>query len=238
MEEKTNEVNPIARPWYKKKRFLIPLGIFALVVAVTPTSEDESSSNGVSSSQTNSSQAEEEVTEGSAEEENSSTYASSEYGNYPQAQREFLRIIEEAKDKIDSAETELQESVALRQRDKDLCALLDGRVATNWTGKITKVGANGEGKAHVEIELADDVRVKTWNNAFSDISDNTLIPTTSKFFDDLVAMSEDTTVKWSGKFLSGDDFCLKKANLTNVFYARDPQFIVRFSDIQSTKDKQ
>jgi hypothetical protein len=146
-----------------------------------------------------------------------------------------LQIIESAKEKIDAAETELQESVALRQRDNDLCAVLNGRTAKNWTGKITEVGANGEGKAHVEIELSDSVRVKTWNNAFSDLSDNTLIPPSASFFDNLVAMSEGTVVEWSGKFLSGKDFCLKKANLTNVFYAIDPQFIVKFSDIRTAK---
>jgi hypothetical protein len=113
--------------------------------------------------------------------------------------------------------------------------LLGDRTAINWTGKITEVGANGEGKAHVEIELADNVRVKTWNNALSDIGDNTLISPSSSFFNNLVAMSEDTIVTWSGKFLSGTDFCLKKANLTNIFYARDPQFIVKFSNIKATK---
>lgn len=214
---------------------MIPLISFALISALTSNVEVEETESGTSSSvqSTDNNANIEPSTEASSEPVNDSD--SSEYGNYPVDQREFLRIIEEAKDVIDAAETELQESVALRQRDKDLCGVLNGRTAKNWTGKITEVGANGEGKAHVEIELSDRVRVKTWNNSFSDLYDNTLIPPSSTFFDNLVAMSEDTVVIWSGRFLSGEDFCLKKANLTNVFYAIDPQFIVKFSDIKTAK---
>lgn len=227
MTTPAEETNPPKKPWYKKKRFIIPLSIFAIAVALSPSSEESSTTSSSTTQQTS-----ENATESVETEQETSI---PEYGNYPSAQKDFIRIVEEARGKIDDAETELQESVALRQRDKDLCAVLDGRTATNWTGKITKVGANGEGKAHVEIELADDIRVMTWNNAFSDINDNTLISPNASFFDDLVAMPEDTTVTWSGRFLAGNNFCLKKANLTNLFYGKDPQFIVRFTDIKAAK---
>jgi hypothetical protein len=156
-----------------------------------------------------------------------------EYGIYSDDQNEFIQIIEDAILEIENAETELQQSVALRKRDDALCAVLNKRVATNWTGKITEIGSNSDGFAHVEIELADGVRVKTWNNSFSDISDNTLIPPSADFFDNLVAISEDTVVTWTGRFAAGDSFCLKKANLTQTFYGIDPQFIVKFSNIES-----
>jgi hypothetical protein len=156
-----------------------------------------------------------------------------EYGTYSDGQKEFIQIIKDAILEIENAETELQQSVALRKRDDALCAVLKKRVATNWTGKITEIGSNSDGYAHVEIELADGVRVKTWNNSFSDISDNTLIPPSADFFDNLVATSEDAVVTWTGRFAAGDSFCLKKANLTQTFYGIDPQFIVKFSNIES-----
>ena len=156
------------RPWYKKKRFLLPIGFLFLISALTSTSEDsETNTSNSSSSESNPAPVE------SAEEVETEEY--SEYGIYSDEQKEFIEIVEQATSVIRDAETELQESVALRKRDDDLCALLGDRTAMNWTGKITEVGANGEGKAHVEIELADNIRVKTWNNALSDIGDNTLI---------------------------------------------------------------
>lgn len=235
MSEAPQDLITSKLPWYKKKRFLIPLGSLLLISALTSTAEETVTSNANSSAiQPTNTNTSEEVSQ-QQDTESIEIQDSSEFGNHPENQNKFLQIIESAKEKIDAAETELQESVALRQRDNDLCAVLNGRTAKNWTGKITEVGANGEGKAHVEIELSDSVRVKTWNNAFSDLSDNTLIPPSASFFDNLVAMSEGTVVEWSGKFLSGKDFCLKKANLTNVFYAIDPQFIVKFSDIRTAK---
>jgi predicted transcriptional regulator len=108
---------------------------------------------------------------------------------------------------------------------------LSGNKASNWTGVVRNVGANGEGKAYVEIEIADRIKVKTWNNALSDISDNTLIPTSSSFFDNLVSMNKGDLVTFSGTFLKSSNSCLKRSNLTETFYGISPEFIVRFSNV-------
>jgi hypothetical protein len=228
-EAKEPELNPSENiPWFKKKKIMIPLVLLVVVIAAASggTSEEPTKSEEASSS-TSSQEPAEPVEEEPAKAEP----VGGEYGNYPAAQLKFVNVIEEARNTIDAAETDLQESVALRKRDKDLCAILGNYTATNWTGVIGSVGANGEGKAYVEIDIADDVKVKTWNNAFSDLSDNTLIPTTSKFFDNLVALKKGDPVIFSANFLRGDNFCLKKANLTQTFYAIDPGFIVRFTNI-------
>ncbi len=212
------------RPWYKKKRFIIPIATLILLSALTSTSEEVTTTSSSESSES----------QQASQSEN--TEKPSEFGFYSSEQEEFLRIIDVARDEYSNAENELQESVILRKRDKDLCSLMKNKVVENWTGKITEIGANGEGKAHVEIELGENVRVKTWNNAVSDLGDNTLISPTSSFFDELTAISEDSVVTWSGRFLTGNSFCLKKANLTNIFYASDPQFIVKFTDIRKSRE--
>lgn len=154
-----------------------------------------------------------------------------QYGEYPAAQMKFVDTVEKARTAISDAETDLQESVALRSRDKALCAILRNNKVTDWTGVIGRVGANGEGKAYVLVDIAEDMKVSTWNNALSDFSDNTLIPTTSNFFDNLVALKKGDPVTFSGTFLSSNDSCLSKKNLTNLFYGRDPDFLFRFSKI-------
>ena len=213
-------------PWYKKKKIVIPLVLFVLIVGASSNSEsEESSSTSDTAAVADPSSA--PTPEAPVEVEP----AGGEFGVYPADQAKFVKIIEEAKGVIDAAETDLQESVALRNRDKQLCALLTGNKAVNWTGTIKNVGANGEGKAYVDIEIADRVRMQTWNNAFSDISDNTLIPTSSKFFNNLVAMSKGDLVTFSATFLKGGSSCLKKGNLTEVFYGVSPEFIVRFSNV-------
>lgn len=230
MTENNTEQTPPQSPWYKKKKIVIPLAVLVFFIAIansgSDTETDPSTESSASSTSDQNQSGESPQPEPAVEEE-------SEYGLYPKEQQEFIDVILAAKTAIEDAETDLQESVALRKRDENLCKILSSNSAKNWVGVIKTVGANGEGKAYVEIQLADNVRVKTWNNAFSDLNDNTLIPTTASFFDRLVALTEDTKVIWSAKFLSDDDSCLKKANFTDVFYGIDPQFVVRFTDIKA-----
>lgn len=220
----TRENVPYSRPWYKKKRFIIPGVFMALVIGFggsssSVTSEEDTASAGASDNKD---------PKETAPTENPNM---SDYGLYPQAQADFVSLVEKAREDLGNAETDLQESVIIRKRDKALCGVLSSRVANKWVGEIKDVGANGEGKAYLEIELADDIRVQTWNNALSDIFDNTLIPTSSKFFDRLVAMNEGDLITWSAKFLSDSNSCLKGANLTEYFYGKDPKFIVDFRDV-------
>jgi hypothetical protein len=216
------------KPWWKKKRIMIPL---VLVLIVGAAGSSGNSEEETSKPQATSSTSEETQEPVAVEEPVKAEPSGGEYGEYPAAQAKFISIVEAAKDAISDAETDLQRNVALRARDKDLCATLSNNKATNWTGLIDSVGANGEGKAYVEIKIADRITIKTWNNAFSDLSDNTLIPTTSNFFNDLVSMKDDDLVNFSATFLKGSNSCLKKANLTETFYGISPEFIVKFSNV-------
>lgn len=215
-----------SRPWYKRKAIVIPLALLILIVGAASSEESEESGSNSGNSATESSS-----TTPTAAPPVEIEPAGGEFGNYPSAQKKFVKVIEEARDVIDAAETDLQESVALRGRDKQLCALLTGNRAVDWTGIIKNIGANGEGKAYVDIEIAERVQIKTWNNAFSDIRDDTLIPPSSKFFDDLVAMTKGDLVTFSATLLKSSNSCLKKGNLTEFFYGKNPEFIVKFSDI-------
>jgi hypothetical protein len=220
----SNEITPTARPWYKKKRFIIPFALMVLIVGFGGSSSSDSEETNSASVEASASQAPEEVIP--IEDPNMT-----DYGLYPQSQADFVSLVEKAREDLDAAETDLQESVIVRGRDDALCGVLSSRVANKWVGEVKDVGANGEGKAYLEIEIANDVRVKTWSNALSDIFDNTLIPTSSKFFDRLVAMQKGDLVYWSAKFLSDSNSCLKGANLTEYFYGKDPKFIVDFKDV-------
>lgn len=213
-------------PWYKKKKIVIPLVLFVLLVgAGSGGGSEESSSISESANSTD------PLSASTPQTPTEVKPAAGEFGAYPEDQAKFLNVIEQAKGEIESAETDLQKSVAIRNRDKQLCAVLTGNKVVNWSGVIKNIGANSEGKAYLDIEIADRIRVQTWNNAFSDISDNTLIPTSSNFFDDLVAMGKGDLVTFSANFLKGSNSCLKKGNFTEVFYGVSPEFIVRFSSV-------
>lgn len=148
----------------------------------------------------------------------------------PAAQTTFLKIFNDAAKKYESAETDLQRSVIIKGRNAEMCAKVGGSF-THWVGKIDDVGANGEGKAYVSIDLGSDVKFQTWNNAFSDSGDNTLIPPGSALFNHLVALAPGDKVVFSGNFVPGDGACLKTSNMTEYFSATSPEFVTRFTDV-------
>jgi hypothetical protein len=223
------ELTPSSKkPWWKNKKIMIPLVLVFIVGAVGSSGDSEEETSKPQATSSASEETQEPVV---AEEPVKVEPSGGEYGEYSAAQAKFISIIETAKDAIGDAETDLQRNVALRARDKDLCATLGNNKATDWTGLIDNVGANGEGKAYVEIKIADRITIKTWNNALSDFSDNTLIPTSSDFFNNLVAMKDGDLVKFSATFLKGSNSCLTKANMTEIFYGISPEFIVKFSNV-------
>lgn len=150
-------------------------------------------------------------------------------GAIPAQQKKFIDVINKGVKAYEDAKTDLKSSVALRKRDKDACAVLKNLNATNWVGKIKDIGANSEGKAYIQIEIASGIRVQTWSNAFSDMDDNTLIPEGSKVFNAIMDGDEGSTITFSAKFIKGTKTCLKGTNLTEYFYATDPKFVVKIT---------
>ena len=150
-------------------------------------------------------------------------------GSAPAQQKQFIEIVKKGAEAYKSAKTDLKSSVALRKRDKDACAVLSNYKANDWVGTIKRIGANSEGKAYIEIEIDSGIRVQTWNNAFSDISDNTLIPEDSKVFNAIMDGDSGSKITFSAQFIKGKKSCLTGANLTEYFYATDPKFIVKIT---------
>lgn len=155
----------------------------------------------------------------------------SPYGEYPADQAAFVTGVDAARVAYEEGETELQRSKAISDRDKVLIGTMGGPNMTNWVGVIDNVGANGEGKAHVTIKISDDIKVKTWNNAFSDMLDNTLIPETDPVYDALLTLKPGDKVTFSGAFVSSDGATLYATNMTDVFSALTPEFLFKFTAV-------
>jgi hypothetical protein len=154
----------------------------------------------------------------------------SPYGIYPAVEAQFVQTVEATAKAFNSGSTDLQQSQAIRTRDAQLCSI-SGSHAESWVGTIHDIGATGDGFAYVNVEIAPTIVLQTWNNAFSDIDSDTLIKPDQPFFQTLVPMKEGQKVTFSGDFLSSSDSCLKRANLTETFYATDPNFILKFTNI-------
>lgn len=258
------EGNGIARdgrPLYKKKRFIIPVSIFAFFfllsrcdgegdTADSPTQEpavtatqpvaqpaeptDEETPSTDSEEITTEEETAEPTTEEAAEETTVAEPpppARSEYGDQPSDQAAFIQASLDGQTASRSADNDLALGAALRDRTAALCATVPNYSVSGWTGKVTNLDANGDGKGVVEVEIADDVFVKTWNNAFSDMNSNTLIEPTDPLFDQVLSLSKGQVVQFSGSFFADDVNCVQESSLTLSGNLRDPEFIFQFTEV-------
>ena len=152
------------------------------------------------------------------------------YGSMPKQQKDFVAAVTKAQQT--DADNDLKLGKALSKRNKKLCSMLSGKRVKNWTGKIVEIDANNDGKGIVSIEIAEDVHISTWNNAFSDLMDNTLIEP-GALFDDVLEREEGDIVKFSGTFADGGETCVNDSRITLSGKLQDPDFIFKFRSIKA-----
>ena len=150
----------------------------------------------------------------------------------PEVQARFIEAVSAARKRSKDADNDMQRGSAKSERDKNVCALLKNLKVKNWTGKITNITSNSDGKGVIEVEIAKNITVKTWNNALSDIGDHTLIEPGTKFFDFVASLKKGTTIQFSGNFFRGSSGdCLKESSMSLRGKVEDPEFIFNFSEI-------
>lgn len=151
----------------------------------------------------------------------------------PPDQSAVLDAVAGARVAYHGAANELAKGAARAQRKRAICKHVRQLRARNWTGTITQLTTNTKGKGIATVKIAEDAYVKTWNNAFSDIAHGTLIDADSAVFRKLAMLTEGARVKFSGRFFASNDDCLREASLTLRGSVLEPEFIIRFTDIQT-----
>ena len=134
-----------------------------------------------------------------------------------------------------SAETDLQRGNVLNVRSDAMCESVPDGAVTDWIGTVKTVDANGEGKAIVTVAIDDDIEIGTWNNALSDIVDNTLVEQGTPLYDAALALAPGDTVRFSGTLKSGtdgNDTCYYTSNLTEAMSIDSPDYIITFSELK------
>lgn len=150
----------------------------------------------------------------------------------PQTQARFIETVSAAQQKSKDADNDMQRGSAKSERDKNVCALLKTMKVKDWTGKITNITSNSDGKGVIEVEIAKNITVKTWNNALSDIGDHTLIEPGTKFFDFVASLKKGTKIQFSGNFFRGSSGdCVKESSMSLRGKLEDPEFIFSFVEI-------
>ncbi len=151
----------------------------------------------------------------------------------PEQQQRFVAIVEKAQRKAAGVENDMQLGGLLAERSRALCELFAGeRVAHNWTGVITYIGANEDGYGVVEMWMFPDITLVTWNNAVSDAVDNTLIPPSEDSFRALAQMSPGQRVVVSGGLIRDRKTCFKNKNFYLDSKIQAPEYLFQFVKVE------
>ena len=150
----------------------------------------------------------------------------------PDEQRRFIDIVVGSQSKERAAANDMQKGGIKADRDKALCAALPQMQVQNWVGALGTISANSDGFGILSVEITKDVFVTTWNNAFSDMIEKTLIQPGTPLFNTASQLKKGSRVKFSGMFFraSGID-CLREGSLTLSGKLQSPEFIFRFQSL-------
>jgi hypothetical protein len=119
------------------------------------------------------------------------------------------------------------------ERDKEMCKLMKGE-SKNWIGQIAKIDADSDGKGVVEIDIANKIKLKTYDNSLFDKPYGTLLNPTSQIFKTVSTMKVGQSVKFTGLFFSSDEGeCLKEQSITLTGKISAPEFVFKFTKIDA-----
>lgn len=154
----------------------------------------------------------------------------------PSDEQRFIDVIDSARTKYKAAPNEMLKGVERVNRRKAICNTLNSRNVSNWVGKITKLDSTGKDAMGVlAISIAKDIRLKTWNNEFSDKQFGTLIGGESGLFRAVSSMKVGDTVRFSGNFFNSEKDCVHESSITDSGSMDDPEFIFRFYQVELLK---
>ena len=152
----------------------------------------------------------------------------------PPTEIAFINTVEQMKSKYESAPNELKKSAIRTERAKLIAtALNNSKKVDGWIGVISKMETNHDGNAILSVKLeSSEIELKTWNNALSDLSDNTLIAQASPLYNTIAEMKVGQQVNFYGKFFAGDRDFIKESSVREGGSMTEPEFIFNFSKVR------
>jgi hypothetical protein len=150
----------------------------------------------------------------------------------PKAEARLIQIVSTSQRDASGAKNDMQKGGVKNTRDKDICSVMTDLVVKDWIGTVKSIGANSDGKGTIELEIAKNIVLRTWNNDISDITDQTLIDPDSAVFKAASSLKPGQSVRFSGSFFAGNEGdCIEEGSLTLDGKLREPEFIIRFASI-------
>lgn len=146
-------------------------------------------------------------------------------------EQQFVDLIQDYASRYKTANNDMAKGAVRYSRAQAICSLMAETAATDWRGKIEKLSSNGEGKGVLSLQISNNIEIKTWNNALSDLSDQTLIIPGTTLHNNVVTMRPGQSVIFSGTFIRSKDDCFREGSMTMDGSMVDPEFVFKFTNV-------
>lgn len=143
----------------------------------------------------------------------------------PAAEKQFIAVAKDYAEKYKNADNELKKSSVWKERSSALRKIPITKNGEKFSGILDDMGTTGNGDAYIVVRIDDEVTLSTWNNAFSDISDKTLIKNGSKEYTALSAMKKGDAIAFSAQIKMDGKGITEEGKMT------EPDFATRFTNI-------
>jgi hypothetical protein len=151
----------------------------------------------------------------------------------PQDEKAFCDAVSDFISQYNAAPNDLKKSAVRVARKQKLQQLLTTLQFDGWIGELTDMGTTSDGSAYVNVQLeGTSIKIVTWNNGVSDVTDKTLIPVNSPLFNAISDLKVGVRVKVSGQFVSGDQDYIGEQSLTENGSMTEPEFTVHFTQVE------
>lgn len=144
----------------------------------------------------------------------------------------FNLAVADFRDAYANAPNEMAAGGQRQKRAKALCKILTDVKVSRWTGFITKLSSTSDGRGVLTIETGKGVSVTTWNNALSDLNDNSLLSINNPVFEIAMNLPVGQAVEFSGTFIRDKNDCIREGSLTQSGSMKNPAFIMRFTSLK------
>lgn len=149
---------------------------------------------------------------------------------YPESESQFMSVVSSAYQQASDA-NDLRKEGIKKQRDSDICTAISNKQnITGWYGSVSKISSTSKGAA-IEIKLPNGVVLETWNNAISDVIDNTIVDKNSDVYKDIYNLSVGDAVIFSGSFMKSGTECAEETSITTDGSLNSPEFLFKFSSM-------
>ena len=169
----------------------------------------------------------------SSSNESTSTSTPQATVSIPQEQKVFCEAVSDFVSQYKAAPNELKKSAVRVARKQKLQELLATLQFNGWIGELTDMGTTSDGSAYISVKLeGTSLKVQTWNNGVSDISEKTLIPVNSPLFNAISDLNKGIRVRASGQFVADDQDYIGEQSLTENGSMTKPEFTVHFTQVE------